>query len=204
MGGPAKVVEDFVQDTSNTLTKVTQPIEKAVTKGVTEVAQDPSKAVTNVLQPVEKAVNYIGAHPEAQAAIALAAAAPYAASQISPFLVPALGEAYAPVAANAITNITVQVAQGVPIEKATQSAMVNVGVSGAAGATAIKINEFLKSPAITNAITSTVASAVSTAAQGGSQADIEKAMTAGLAGSSASSLYSGALDVPTSSLGVKR
>ena len=195
MGGSTKAVEDFVQDTSNTLTQITQPVEKAVTAGV----QDTSKNLTTVLQPVEKAVNYIGAHPEMQASIAFAAAAPFAAAQIAPYL-GALGE-YAPAAANAITNITVQVAQGVPIEKATENAMVNGAMSGASSAAAQQINNVIKSPGVTNAITSTVSSGLSTAARGGSQADVEKAMTAGLAGSTASTLYSEALGVPADSTG---
>ena len=94
MGGPAKVVDDFVQDVSNTITQVTQPIEKAVTAGVedttknistslqplekdvTQAVADTSKDLTSALQPVEKVVNYIGAHPEIQLAIILAVAVP--------------------------------------------------------------------------------------------------------------------------------
>lgn len=197
MGGPTKVIEDFVQDTSNTLTQITQPIEKAVTAGV----EDTSKNLTTVLQPVEKAVNYIGAHPEMQAAIAFAAAAPFAAEAMTPYL-SALGS-YAPVASQAIANITVQVAQGVPIEKATENAMVNVAVSGTTSAAAQQINKVITSPSVTNAIASTVSSGLSTAAKGGSQADVEKAMTAGLAGSTASTIYSEALGVPTDSTGAK-
>lgn len=188
MGGATKAVEDIVQDTSNTITQVTQPIEKAVTAGV----EDTSKNLTTVLQPVEKAVNYIGAHPEVQLAIAFAAAAPYAAAQMAPYLT-ALGP-YASVASNAIANITVQVAQGVPIEKATENAMVNVAISGASNEAAQQINKVITSPGVTNAITSTVASGVATAAKGGSQEDVEKAMTAGLAGSTASTVYKEAVD----------
>jgi len=94
MGGPAKVVDDFVADVSNTLTQVTQPIEKAVTAGVedttknistslqplekdvTQAVADTSKDLTSALQPVEKVVNYIGAHPEIQLAIIFAVAVP--------------------------------------------------------------------------------------------------------------------------------
>ena len=217
MGGPTKVVEDFVQDTSNTLTQIAQPLEKAVTSGVedtsknlTTVAQpvekaaskavadfsaDPSKATTNLLQPVEKTVNYISAHPEIQLAIALAAAAPYTSTQIAGYLgTYGLGESAALAAGSAITNITVQVAQGVPIEKATENALVDVAVSGATSATQQQIGKIISSPAITNAITSTVSSGLATAAKGGSQADVEKAMTAGLAGSTASTIYKEAVD----------
>ena len=188
MGGPVKVVEDFVKDTSNTLTKITQPIEKAVTAGV----QDTSKNLTTVLQPVEKAVTAVAQDPKALAAIAFAVAAPYAAASLAPYL-SGLG-AYAGIAADAITSITVQVAQGVPIEKATENALVNVAVSGATGAVQQQIGKVISSPGVTNAITSTVSSGLSTAAKGGSQADVEKAMTAGLAGSTASTIYKEAVD----------
>ena len=188
MGGPTKVVEDFVQDPGKTLTQITQPIEKAVTAGV----EDTSKNLTSALQPVEKAVTAISQDPKALAAIAFAVAAPYAAAELAPYL-SGLGS-YAGVAADAITNITVQVAQGVPIEKATENALVNVAVSGATGAVQQQIGKVISSPGVTNAITSTVSSGLSTAAKGGSQADVEKAMTAGLAGSTASTIYKEAVD----------
>jgi hypothetical protein len=83
MGGSAKVVDDFVQDVSNTITQVTQPIEKAVTAGVedtsknlipaelqgvfgnfmkgggTDILGGISKSFTDVLQPVEKVANKV-------------------------------------------------------------------------------------------------------------------------------------------------
>jgi hypothetical protein len=188
MGGPTKVVEDFVQDTSNTLTQITQPIEKAVTAGV----EDTSKNLTSALQPVEKAVTAISQDPKALAAIAFAVAAPYAAAELAPYL-SGLGS-YAGAAADAITNITIQVAQGVPIEKATENAMVNIAMTGASKEVAQQIGKVISSPGVTNAITSTVSSGLSTAARGGSQADVEKAMTAGLAGSTASTIYKEAVD----------
>ena len=188
MGGPAKVVDDFVQDVSNTITQVTQPIEKAVTAGV----EDTSKNLTSALQPVEKIITAVSQDPKAMTAIAFAVAAPYAAASLAPYL-SALGP-YAGVTAQAITNITIQVAQGVPIEKATENALVNVAISGASNKAALQINEVINSPGVTNAITSTVASGLSTAAKGGSQEEVEKAMTAGLAGSTASTIYKEAID----------
>jgi nicotinate-nucleotide--dimethylbenzimidazole phosphoribosyltransferase len=188
MGGATKAVEDIVKDTSNTITKITQPIEKAVTAGV----QDTSKNLTSALQPVEKVITAVSQDPKALAAIAFAVAAPYAAASLAPYL-SGLG-AYAGVAAEAITGITIQVAQGVPIEKATENALVNVAVSGATGAVQQQISKVISSPGVTNAITSTVSSGLATAAKGGSQADVEKAMTAGLAGSTASTIYKEAVD----------
>ena len=164
----------------------------SVGKAVTDFVQDPSKATTSALQPVEKAVNAVSQDPKALAAIAFAVAAPYAAASVAEYL-SGLG-AYAGAAADAITNITIQVAQGVPIEKATENALVNVAVSGASGEVQQQIGKVISSPGVTNAITSTVSSGLATAAKGGSQADVEKAMTAGLAGSTASTIYKEAVD----------
>ena len=175
-------------DISDAFTQITQPIEKAVTAGV----EDTSKNLTSALQPVEKAVNAVSQDPKALAAIAFAVAAPYAAASVAEYL-SGLG-AYAGAAADAITNITIQVAQGVPIEKATENVLVNVAVSGASGEVQQQIGKVISSPGVTNAITSTVSSGLATAAKGGSQADVEKAMTAGLAGSTASTIYKEAVD----------
>jgi hypothetical protein len=198
-----KSVSNAVEDTSKNLTTVLQPIEKAASQAVSDFSEDPSKATTNLLQPVEKTVNYVAAHPEAQLAIALAIAAPYAAAQITPFLTPYLGS-YAAMASQAIANVTVAVAQGVPLEKAAEDAVINAAVSGATKEVQQQLNTVISSPGIKNAITSTVSSGLSTAAKGGSQADIEKAMTAGLVGSSASDLYGAAFGVdPNQSTGAK-
>jgi hypothetical protein len=186
-----KAVTAGVEDTSKNLTTALQPVEKDVTQAVA----DTSKDLTSALQPVEKAVNYIGANPEAQLALALAVAAPFASVEIAGYLTTAgLSEAAAAATASAITSITVQVAQGVPIEKATENALVDVAVSGATSATQQQIGKVISSPGVTNAITSTVSSGLATAAKGGSQADVEKAMTAGLAGSTASTIYKEAVD----------
>jgi hypothetical protein len=87
-----------------------------------------------------------------------------------------------------------QVAQGVPLEKAIENTATNAAVSQLSPAAAKKLDTLLHTPAVTDAITTTVASGALTAAKGGSQADVEKAMTAGLAGSAASSIYKGAID----------
>lgn len=275
MGGPAKVVTNFVEDTSKTLTKITQPIEKAVTAGVqdtsknlipaelqgvlgnfmggsggtdilggisksftdvlqpvekvvnkvvdpvskaaTEFVQDPSKATTNVLQPVEKTINYIGAHPEMQLALAMAVAVPVVGEYIGAELMAAgaitsaeaasaaaiaagataaeaaaagaAATATATVIGTAIASTSAQVAKGVPLEQAIQNTAADVAVSKLSPIAAKQLDGFINSSAVKNAITSTVTSGAATAARGGSQADIEKAMTAGLAGSAASSAY---------------
>jgi len=151
-----------------------------------------STPLTQALQPVEKVANAVASDPKALVAIAAAVAAPYAAASLAPYLT-AFGS-YAGVAAQAITSITVQVAQGVPIEKATENALVNVATSGVSSAIAKQIGTVVTNPNVANAISSTVTSGLATAAKGGSQADVEKAMTAGLVSSAASTAYKEAID----------
>ena len=194
----SKAATELVQNPAKAVTNVLQPVEKTVTAGVADV----SKGATDLLQPVEKVVTSIASDPKALTAIALAVAAPYAAAQLLPYL-SAFG-AYAPIAAQAITGITVQVAQGVPIEKATENALINVAMSGASSEVQRQIGSVVKNANVANTISSTVVSGLATATKGGSQADIEKAMTAGLVGSTASTLYGEALGVsPATSSGAK-
>jgi len=149
----------------------------------------------STLSGLSSGLNKISADPNFQRAVtaaAIAVVAPYATAQLASSL-SGLG-AYAGVTAQAITSITIQVAQGVPIEKATENALINVAVSGATGAVQQQIDKVISSDGVKNAITSTVSSGLATAAKGGSQADVEKAMTAGLVSSAASTAYKDAVD----------
>jgi len=146
-----------------------------------------------VVGGVGKAVGTVASNPQALLAIAAAVAAPYAAASLAPYLT-AFGS-YAGVAAQAITNITIQVAQGVPIEKATENALTSAAVSGASSAVQQQLGNFVTNPGVSNAIKSTVSSGLTTAVKGGSQADVEKAMTAGLVSSAASTAFKEAVDV---------
>jgi hypothetical protein len=180
-----------VAPVAKAVTAVTQPVEKAVTAGVA----DTSKNLTSALQPVEKVVTAVSQDPKALAAIAIAVAAPYASAQIAAYLTTAgLSEAAAAVAADAITSITIQTAQGVPIEKATENALTNLAISGVNNQVAKQVGTVISKPEIASAISSTVTSGLTTAAKGGSQADVEKAMTAGLVSSAASTAYKQAVD----------
>lgn len=85
--------------------------------------------------------------------------------------------------ANAIASTAVQVAQGVPLDKALQTAVTNAVVSSGSPAIAKDINKVIENPAVTDAIVSAGASAAKTALNGGSQADIERNLAAGLVGS---------------------
>jgi hypothetical protein len=208
-----KAVTAGVEDTSKNLTTALQPAEKNITQAVA----DTSKDLTSALQPVEKVVNYIGAHPDMQLAIILAVAVPVVGEYIgaelmaSGVLTSAEAASAAAIASNAtaaqaaaagaaatatattigiaIASTTAQVAQGVPLEKAIENVAADVAVSQLSPAAAKQLDTLLTSPAVTDAVVSTVASAAATAARGGSQEEVEKAMTAGLAGSAASSAY---------------
>lgn len=165
---------------------------ESISSGATQFLQDPSKALTNALQPVEKTVNYIAAHPEMQLAIAMAVAVPVVGEYIGAELMAAgvvTSAETATVIGTAIASTSAQVAQGVPLEQAIQNTAADVAVSQLSPAAAKQLDGLLHSPAVTDAITSTVAFGAATAARGGSQEEIEKAMTAGLAGSAASSAY---------------
>jgi len=85
--------------------------------------------------------------------------------------------------ANAILSTSIQVAQGVPFDKAFQSAVTNAVVSSGSPAIAKDINKIIENPAVTNAIVSAGASAAKTALNGGSQSDIQRNLIAGLVGS---------------------
>jgi hypothetical protein len=148
--------------------------------------------LTQATQPLQNLSVEVAKNAPLITAVAIATMAPMVAASIAPAFA-ALG-AYAPIAAQAVTSIAVQVAQGVPIEKATENALVNAAVSGATGEVQKQIGKVISSPGVTNAITSTVSSGLATAAKGGSQADVEKAMTAGLVSSGASTAFKEAVD----------
>jgi len=139
--------------------------------------------------------NDLAADPNFQSAVigaAMAVVAPYAAAQMAPYLT-GFGS-YAGVAAQAITNVAIEVAKGVPFEKAAENALTSAAVSGVSSEVQQSLGNFVTDPGVSNAIKSTVSSGLATAAKGGSQADIEKAMTAGLVSSAASTAYKEAAD----------
>jgi hypothetical protein len=165
---------------SQAATQLFQPVEKAVTAGVADV----SKALST---------------DDAKKAMAVGAAffVPGVGSAIGQSLVNAgviTGAAvpYATAIGTAIASTTSQVAQGVPLEQALSNATTNAVVSTAAPGVAQSISKIVTYPQVADAITSAGASAFKTAIAGGSAADIEKNMTAALAGSAATSLYADA------------
>ena len=136
-----------------------------------------------------------GAEAASAAAIAAGATAAEAAAA------GAAATATATAIGTAIASTAVQVAQGVPVDKAITNTLVNVGVSQVSPVVAQEINSVIGHPAVSDAITSAAASGVKTAAAGGSSQDITTAMTADLAGSAANSAYSSAANDYNSTTG---
>jgi hypothetical protein len=97
---------------------------------------------------------------------------------------------YATAIGTAIASTASQTAQGVPFDQALSNATTSAVVSTGAPGIAKAITPLVTYPQVADAITSAGASAFKTAIAGGSAADIEKNMTAALAGSAAASLYS--------------
>jgi hypothetical protein len=152
--------------------------------GLGTVVENAYKGVSNELAKVEDVVKEeILPSPIFQ--IAMAYYMPGLVAQFGPSL-GALGitsAAAQTAVANAIASTAIQVAQGVPFDKAFQNAVTNAVVSSGSPAIAQDINRVIQNPAVTNAIVSAGASAAKTALNGGSQSDIERNLVAGLVGS---------------------
>jgi hypothetical protein len=174
---------------SRELTNLYQPVEKAITAGVSDVSKalstdDAKKAMAVGAAFFVPGVGAAIGQSLVTAGVITGAAIPYAA---------AIGTALASTAA--------QTAQGVPIDQALGNSVTSAVVSTGAPSVAQDINALVKSPAVADAITSAGASALKTAVAGGTAEDIQRNMTAALAGSSASSLYSQAADAETAATG---
>jgi len=159
-----------------TVEEVAAPIVKPVEKAVSQV----SNALAKVEDVVKEDVLTSPAF-----AIAMAIYMPTLVAQFGPSLAAfgISGAAAQTAVANAILSTSIQVAQGVPFDKAFQSAVTNAVVSSGSPAIAQDINKVIQNPAVTNAIVSAGASAAKTALNGGSQSDIQKNLIAGLVGS---------------------
>ena len=156
------------------------------------------KAKASIVKPVEKAVGQVSnilakaedvvkeeVLPSPIFQIAMAYYMPGLVAQFGPSL-GALGitsAAAQTAVANAIASTAIQVAQGVPFDKAFQSSVTNAVIASGSPAIAQDINKVIQNPAVTDAIVSAGASAAKTAASGGSKADIERNLVAGLVGS---------------------
>jgi len=174
---------------SRELTNLYQPVEKAITAGVADV----SKALST--DDAKKAMGLAAAYflPGVGSAIGQ--------SLVSAGVITGAAIPYAAAIGTAIASTASQTAQGVPLEQALGNSVTNAVVSTGAPSVAQDINALVKSPAVADAITSAGASALKTAAAGGTAEDIQRNMTAALAGSSASSLYSQAAQEETMKTG---
>jgi len=187
----------------------------AISKAATDLFSPVAQAATDLFQPVEKAITAGVADvskalstDDAKKAMAVGAAffIPGVGAAIGQSLVTAgviTGSAipYAAAIGTALASTAAQTAQGVPLDQALGNSVTSAVVSTGAPSVAQDINALVKSPAVADAITSAGASALKTAIAGGSAEDIQRNMTAALAGSSASSLYSQAAEAETAATG---
>jgi len=187
----------------------------AISKAATDLFSPVAAAATDLFQPVEKAVTTAVSDvskalstDDAKKAMAIGAAffvpgvgAAIGQSLVSAGVITGAAVPYAAAIGTAIASTASQVAQGVPLEQALGNATTNAVVSTGAPSVAQDINALVKSPAVADAITSAGASALKTAVAGGSAEDIQRNMTAALAGSAASSLYTEAAQAETAATG---
>lgn len=174
---------------SKAATDLFQPVEKAVTAGVADI----SKALSTDDAKKAMAVGAAFFVPGVGAAIGQ--------SLVSAGVITGAAVPYAAAIGTAIASTASQTAQGIPLDQALGNSVTNAVVSTGAPSVAQDINVLVKSPAVADAITSAGASALKTAAAGGSAEDIQRNMTAALAGSAASSLYTEAAQAETAATG---
>jgi len=184
---------------SRELTKVAQPVEKAVSTGLADVDKNLSLSKNApVIAAVALAVvvPVIGAEvgaslmeagyltSAANASNAVLAAGGTAAQAAA---AAASATATATAVGTAIASATAQVAQGVPVEDAIRNATVAATVQLNAPGAAKTVNDIVGNPAVTNLVVSTAASVVQTAATGGNEADIIRNAKGALVGSGVTS-----------------
>ena len=202
---PFQAVQNFVAAPATAVSPATDP-SIAVSRELTKVAQPVEKAVTTAVSDVSKALST----DDAKKAMAVGAAffvpgvgAAIGQSLVSAGVITGAAVPYAAAIGTAIASTASQTAQGVPLDQALGNATTNAVVSTGAPSVAKDIQALVKYPQVADAITSAGASALKTAIAGGSAEDIQRNMTAALAGSSASSLYSQAADAETAATGRK-
>lgn len=160
--------------------QVAAPIVKPVEKAVSQVSSN----LANLPGSVENTVKQVAANPITQ--VALIYYMPTIASYLGPYLT-AVPAAYQTAVASALASTALQVAQGVPLKDALQSAAVNATVNTGAPQVSTYITSLGATPQVADALTSIGASAAKTAANGGSKDDIERNMLGALTGSTMTS-----------------
>jgi hypothetical protein len=160
--------------------KAADPIVKPVEKAVSQVSSN----LANLPGSVENTVKQVAANPITQ--VALIYYMPTIAASLGPYLT-AVPAAYQTAVASALASTALQVAQGVPLKDALQSAAVNATVNTGAPQVSTYITSLGATPQVADALTSIGASAAKTAANGGSKDDIERNMLGALTGSTMTS-----------------
>jgi hypothetical protein len=184
---------------SRELTKVAQPVEKAINTGLADVDKNLSLsknapviasialafAVPAIGSQIGASLMQAGVVTSAASASATALAAGATAAQAA--AAAAAATATATAIGTAIASATFQVAQGVPVTQAVQNSIIAATVGTQAPGVAKQVNDIVGNPAVTNLVVSTAASVVQTAATGGSEADIVRNATGALVGSGVTS-----------------
>jgi len=187
---PFQAVQNFVAAPATAVSPATDP-SIAVSRELTKVAQPVEKAVTTAVSDVSKALST----DDAKKAMAIAAAyyLPGVGVELGSILkaqglITGAAIPYATAIGTALASTGASVAQGVPFDTALTNATVNAVTSTGAQNVAGYISKLGATPEIANAVTSVGASGLATAAKGGSAADIERNMTGALAGSTITSM----------------
>ena len=168
---------------SNVSGAVSNPVKATKNVVVDPVVKPVSKALAKVEDVVKEEIL---AKPAGQ--ILLMVAMPYAAAAIAPYLAAALpaslSAAQVMAISTAVAQTTVAIASGVPPDKALEAAIINSSVNVGAGELRPYVNDVVKNQYITNAVTNAAATATRVAASGGSQDQIEAALSGSLLNSS--------------------
>jgi len=187
---PFQAVQNFVAAPATAVSPATDP-SIAVSRELTKVAQPVEKAVTTAVSDVSKALST----DDAKKAMAIAAAyylpgvgASLGQTLVTQGLITGAAVPYAAAIGTALASTGASVAQGVPFDTALTNATVNAVTSTGSQSVAGYISKLGASPEVANAVTSVGASGLATAAKGGSAADIERNMTGALAGSTITSM----------------
>jgi hypothetical protein len=187
---PFQAVQNFVAAPATAVSPATDP-SIAVSRELTKVAQPVEKAVTGAVADVSKALST----DDAKKAMAIAAAyylpgvgASLGQTLVTQGLITGAAVPYAAAIGTALASTGASVAQGVPFDTALTNATVNAVTSTGSQSVAGYISKLGASPEVANAVTSVGASGLATAAKGGSAADIERNMTGALAGSTITSM----------------
>jgi hypothetical protein len=182
MGGVAKAAGNLVQGVVDFGGKVVNTVVKTaenIIKNPLPTIETIALTVAGVPAPISSAIvtGMNGGSVEDMAKAALASSAPSAGSYISDQLgIPS-------VAGTAIASTGIQVALGVPLDKAIANSASSAVISTGSSLAASQINDMLQNPTVSNALTKAGTNMVTTALSGGTSDQIGNALSTSLAGS---------------------